>query len=95
MSTFAQTIFGAVQTYAKKDYKDRCVDPDGRKAFLTHISCSTDPAAHDKIYANVHGYIGQLNYLINLHSSMSKEDRIQTSCCSISQLHEGAIRKAQ
>lgn len=88
MNTFAQTIFGAVQTYAKKDYKDRCADPEGRKLFLQHIACSTDSGSHDKVYANVHGYIGQLNYLINLHASMSKDDRIQTSCCSLSLLHE-------
>ena len=89
MSPFAQTIFGTIQSFAKRDYKDRCVDLDGRKAFLEHISCAKNSAeGRQKIYDCVHGYIGQLNHQINLHSTMSKEDRIQTSCCSISQLHE-------
>ena len=87
MNTFAQTIFGAIQVYAKKDYKDRCVDPEGRKAFLKHVNCAT-PDKQKRIYDCVHGYVGQINHQINLHSEMSKEDRIATSCCSISQLHE-------
>ena len=88
MNTFAQTMFGLIQSRAKKDFKERCNDPTGRKEFIKHINCAKQNIDKEHVYNCVHGFLGQLNHQINTHASMSKEDRVVTSCCSISQLHE-------
>ena len=86
-----KVIFDDIHKVASKDFKDRCVDPAGRKAFLKHIVCAKNAVNRDKINGCVHSFVGQLNHQINLHPSMMKEERIQTSCCGIAQLHECLI----
>ena len=81
-----KVIFDAIHKVATKDFNDRCVDPEGRKAFLKHIVCAKDAVNREKINACVHGFVGQLNHQINLHPSMSKGERVQTSCCGIAQV---------
>ena len=91
----ARRIFDAIHKVAKKDFNDRCVDPAGRRAFLEHVVCAKNTINRDKINSCVHGFTGQLNHQINQHASMTKEERIQTSCCGIAQLHECLITNVQ
>ena len=95
MSSATKMIFSGIHKIAQKDFIDRCVDPAGRRAFLEHIVCAKNAVNRDKVNRCVHGFVGQLNHQINLHASMSREERIQTSCCGISQLHECLMANVQ
>lgn len=95
LNSFAQTVFAAIQQLAKKDFKDRCVDPEGRKAFLKNVNCAKEAVDRQHIFNCVHGFLGQINHQIDTHAAMSREDRIQTSCCGIAQLHECLIENVK